>query len=130
MLVVPQLFRAVGIKVTPRAARLAAGETRTFAAVGRLPNGTTAPIGVTWTATGGAIDPAGTYQAGSAAGTYHGIATNVPETLADTVRVRISLPVPPDTVPEPTPDPTPDPTHRTPRPIRSPTRDRRLRAWF
>ncbi len=104
------------------------GETRAFRAVGRLPNGRSVPIGVTWTATGGTIDPGGVYQAGNAAGTYEVIATNIPGTLADTVTVRVSASVTtdpsPDPTPEPTPDPEPDPTpdpDPTPEPSPEPT---------
>jgi hypothetical protein len=109
VLVVRRQPTLLAIRVTPRAPKLSANETRTFTAVGRLADGTNVPIGVTWTATGGTIDPAGVYQAGSAAGTYQVIATNTGGTVADTVRVRISLPIPSDTVPAPNPDPTPGP---------------------
>jgi hypothetical protein len=96
-------------------------ERRSFAAIGRLRNGTTAPIGVVWKATGGTIDPGGLFEAGPAPGTYHVIASNTRGTLSDTVQVRIHMPTLPDTLggapepnpgptPEPSPDPTPDPT--------------------
>jgi hypothetical protein len=114
VVVVPRQPRLAGIRVTPRAPRLVLGEKRTFAAIGHLRNGTTAPIGVVWTASGGSIDAAGVFQAGSTAGTYRVIATNTRGTLADTVRVRIQAPTMPDTLGgtprDSTPDPTPDPT--------------------
>jgi hypothetical protein len=118
VVVIPRQPGVVGVRVTPRAPRLVLGEQRSFAAVGRLRNGTTAPIGVRWKATGGSIDAAGVFQAGSTPGTYHVIATNVGSTLADTVRVRIHVPTmpdtlgapPPDSTPGPTPDPNPEPT--------------------
>ena len=107
-----------GIRVTPRAPELQVGEQQTFAAVGLFANGTTGPIGVTWSSTGGTIDPGGVYEAGSVAGTYRVIAVSTRGTVADTVEVGISAPVPPDTIPGP-PDPTPDPT-----PDPAPTLDR------
>lgn len=99
-----------GIRVTPLAPELQAGEQQTFTAMGLFANGTTAPIGVNWHATGGTIDPGGVYQAGSVAGTYRVIATNTRGTAADTVEVAITAPVTADPMPAPTPDPTPDPT--------------------
>jgi hypothetical protein len=95
-----------GIRVTPRAPELQAGAQETFTAVGVFANGTTAPIGVTWSATGGTIDPGGVYEAGSAEGTYRVIAANTRGTVADTIEVGISAPVTPDPAPDPTPDPT------------------------
>lgn len=122
VLVVSRQTSLIGIRVTPRSSNLDAGETRSFTAVGRLANGGTAPIGVIWTATGGTVDPAGVYQAGSVAGTYRVIATDTRGTLADTVKVTVSAPVTPDTVPDPTPEPTPDPTPEpTPDPTPEPT---------
>jgi hypothetical protein len=105
------------IKVTPQLRELQAGQEQAFTAVGQFANGTTAPIGVNWSATGGTIDPGGLYQAGSAEGTYRVIARNTRGTVADTVEVGIIAPVTPDpipnptdSVPDPTPDPAPDPT--------------------
>ena len=109
VVVVPRRPGLIGIKVTPRAPRLATNETRTFTAVGRLANETNAAIGVNWKATGGTIDPAGVYQAGNSAGKYLVIATNTRGTVADTVKVRILAPVT-DSIPAPTPGPTPNPT--------------------
>ena len=100
----------VHITVTPRAPKLSVNETRIFTAMGRVANGTNVAIGVNWTATGGTIDPAGVYQAGTTVGSYLVIATNTAGTVADTARVRIGPPETPDTIPSPTPDPTPDPT--------------------
>jgi hypothetical protein len=100
-------------------------ERRSFAAIGRLRNGTTAPIGVVWKATGGTIDPGGLFEAGPAPGTYHVIASNTRGTLSDTVQVRIHMPTLPDTLggaPEPNPDPTPEPSpDPTPDPTPEPT---------
>jgi hypothetical protein len=110
------------IRVTPRGARLEVGETRAFTASGVLADGSKAPIGVDWSATGGTIDPAGTYQAGTVPGTYQVIATNTRGTVADTVTVRIlvadSASAPqPEPTPEPTPEPSPEPTPEPEQPI-------------
>jgi hypothetical protein len=103
------------LRVTPRDVMLQPGETHSFTVMGRLRNGKQAPIGVVWTATGGAIDPAGTYQAGSLPGRFIVVATNTQGTIADTVAVVITAPVPDgtpapsDSTPPPTPDPDPTP---------------------
>jgi hypothetical protein len=100
----------VGIEVTPRAPQLETGQTRKFTAVGELRDGTSVPIGVNWTATGGRIDAAGVYIAGSTPGIYHLIAADTRGRVADTVPVVISIPAAPDTVAVPAPDPTPAPS--------------------
>jgi len=112
VVVIRSVSGVIGVRVTPRSTKVDAGETRAFTAVGRLPGGEKTPIGVTWTATGGSIDPAGVYRAGDVAGAYHVIATNLSGDLADTVDVRIVAPVVPDTTvdqPEPNPEPEPEP---------------------
>jgi hypothetical protein len=115
VVVVPRQPGLAAIRVTPRAPGLYVGETRTFTAVGRLGDGTRVPIGVNWRATGGTIDQGGMYQAGDTAGTYHVIAMDTRFTVADTVKVRISMPENP--APDPTPtDPAPEPTDSTPAP--------------
>src|ERR1041385_4533745 len=58
------------ITVDPIAPTLSKGAPRRFEAKGHLPDGTvTAPL-VNWRASGGAIDTAGVYTAGSSTGTY------------------------------------------------------------
>jgi hypothetical protein len=130
VVVVPRQPGLVRIRVTPRAPRLRAGATRTFTAMGRLEDGSAVPIGVTWEATGGTIDAAGVFQAGSERGVYRVIATDTRGRLADTVRVRIRRaettdtastptnpgPVPVDSLPDPV-DPTPDPGDPNPDPV-------------
>jgi hypothetical protein len=134
VVVVPRQPSLVGIRVTPRAPWVAPGDTRTFKAKGRLPNGTATDIGVTWTATGGTIDASGVFKAGPRAGRFHVIASNTRGTLSDTVKVRVYVPAVPDTLPgetpdtlpgetpdtTPAPDPTPDPDP-TPEPQPEPT---------
>jgi hypothetical protein len=119
VVVVARQPKLADIQVSPRSKRLQAGTTQAFTAEGRLADGSRAPIGVVWSATGGTIDPSGMYQAGTKAGTYRVIATNTSGTVADTVNVKIIASVVSDTAtspspepspePEPTPDPTPEP---------------------
>ena len=92
VIVVPPSPDVVGLKVSPDSFALLAGATHTFAAVGVLSDGATTPVGVTWTATGGAIDAGGVFTAGETAGRYRIVATKTSSTLADTVVVPISLP--------------------------------------
>ena len=63
----------IDVEITPNSATLGPGDTQQFtAAVTNAAN-----TDVTWTATGGAIDPDGTYIAGTATGTFHVTATSV-----------------------------------------------------
>ncbi len=126
VVVVPPLRNLIGLEVSPASVTLEAGGTHTFAAVGHISNGLTAPVGVVWSATGGTIDPSGAYVAGHEAGTYQIIAANVLGTLADTASVSITVadapgpeptPTPaPDPEPQPNPDPTPGPNPEPPAP--------------
>lgn len=83
------------IAVTPDSVGLPFGGTRDFSAIGYLADGSTAAVGVNWSATGGRVDAGGTYTADSAAGKYRVIATNTAGTLADTSVVTIAAPPPP-----------------------------------
>ena len=76
VIVVPPANDVIRITASPDVATLNAGASRTFSATGYLADGTTATVGVNWTATGGDIDAAGAYTAGATAGTYRVIATN------------------------------------------------------
>jgi hypothetical protein len=91
----------VAVEISPTSVTLNPGVSQTFTAIGRLMDGSVAPIGVNWSATGGSIDDGGTYTAGDTAGTYRVTATNTSGTLADTVSVTISAP------PAPPPPPAP-----------------------
>jgi hypothetical protein len=97
--VVRRQTRLARVEVTPTAVSLAPGVSQTFTALGRLRDGSVVPIGVNWSATGGAIDAGGNYVAGDTAGNYRVTATNTAGTLADTVSVTITAP--------PTPPPPP-----------------------
>src|SRR5689334_10007112 len=92
VVVVPPPANVVGIEITPDPAWVVAGATRTFTAAALQSDGSSVPVGVTWEATGGAIDAGGDYQAGSAPGTFTIVATAVDGGLADTAQVTITSP--------------------------------------
>ena len=92
VVVVPPQPTLASIAVTPDPASVTEAQSITFAATGKLSDGSTAPIGVVWSATGGAIDAGGTYTAGMTPGTYHVVAANTSGTVADTVAVAVSAP--------------------------------------
>ena len=63
------------ITLTPPTTSLVAGGNVQFNVTGTLSNGTTQPVSVSYSATGGTISNTGLYVAGSTAGTYRVIAT-------------------------------------------------------
>src|SRR5213593_1473175 len=63
----PQLAQVV---VVPRSVSLGTGGTQQFAAYGRLNNGDSVAVSVTWSAQGGTISSSGLYVAGSIPGGY------------------------------------------------------------
>lgn len=75
---------------SPKPATATASSRETFGAVGRLSDGSAVPIGVTWAATGGTIDPGGVYTAGQTLGKYQVIARAASANVADTVPVTIT----------------------------------------
>ena len=85
----------VSVSLTPSSLSLASGATQQLTVSGKMSDGSTAPVAVTWTAGGGSVDTAGRYTAGSTSGTYRIIAKLVNGTLADTSAVTISAPPPP-----------------------------------
>jgi hypothetical protein len=90
--VVPPSTDLTGITVSPETASLQVRATHAFSAAGLLADGTTKPVGVNWTATGGTVDPAGTYTAGDVAGTYRIVAQTVDGAHADTASVTVTAP--------------------------------------
>jgi hypothetical protein len=121
--VVRRQSKLKSIEVTPVSATLNPGVTQTFAAIGRLANDDTVPIGVSWSAKGGTIDAGGLYVAGDTAGTFKVIATKNASTLADTATITISAPPSPpppsDSVPTPPTipvEPVPPPPDTAPTP--------------
>lgn len=85
----------VAIELTPSTVTLQAGATQQFTVTGRRSDGSTAPVTVTYAATGGTITTAGLYTAGSTAGSFRVIATQSGGSLADTSAVTITSPPPP-----------------------------------
>lgn len=93
--VVPPQPSITAVVVSPSPAAVTAKTQQTFSAIGKLSDGSTVPIGVTWTATGGSIDAGGIYTAGPTPGTYRAIATAASAPVADTVPITVlSAPVP------------------------------------
>lgn len=76
--------------LTPSAATVQAGGTQQFSASGRLSDGSTTSVAVTYSATGGTISSAGLYTAGNSSGTYRVIAAAAGANLADTSTVTIT----------------------------------------
>ena len=94
VIVVPPTNGVVSIAVAPETVTLSPGASHSFAATGYLGDGSTATVGVNWTASGGDIDAAGVYTANSTAGTYRVIAANTAGTLADTSIITVTAPAP------------------------------------
>ena len=82
------------VEVTPTSASLAAGATQQFTAVGRMSDGSTTSVAVTWSETGGTISGTGLYTAGSIGGTFRVIAVQQGDTKADTASVTITAAAP------------------------------------
>lgn len=79
----------MAVVISPATATVAAGGTAQFSAVGRLSNGTSQTVGITWSATGGVVSGTGLYTAGPTIGGWQVIATG-PGGLADTAAVTIT----------------------------------------
>jgi hypothetical protein len=86
------------IVLTPASVSLATGATQQFTATAQMSNGTQQPAAVTYGATGGTINGAGLYTAGSSGGSYRVIATQQGGALADTAAVTVTAPPPPPPV--------------------------------
>ena len=94
VVVVPPATDVTRLVVSPDATTLATRAGHTFAATAYLADGSTTTVGVNWSATGGEIDAAGAYTAGTTAGNFRVIAANTAGTLADTATVVIDAPEP------------------------------------
>jgi hypothetical protein len=79
--------RLVGIRISPDRAVVSPGQTIAFKASGVLSDSSLRPIAVAWAATGGTIDSAGLFTAGSATGAYHVVGTEPTLGIADTAAV-------------------------------------------
>jgi hypothetical protein len=94
VIVVPSQPTLQRISLSPDPTSVLAGAQKTFSATGYLSDGTTAPIGVSWTATGGTIDAGGVYTAASTSGAFRVIAVNATAAVADTAAVTVDAPAP------------------------------------
>ena len=83
------------VVLTPATVSLATGATQQFSATGRMSDGSTAAVSVTYAATGGTITPGGLYTAGATAGAYRVIAVQQGGTRADTSGVTVTTSAPP-----------------------------------
>jgi parallel beta-helix repeat protein len=81
------------IVLTPATASLQAGGTQQFSATGKMSDGSTVPVTVAYTGTGGTISGTGLYTAGQVGGAYRVIATAGAN--ADTATVTVTVPAPP-----------------------------------
>ncbi len=95
VIVVAPPSNLVGVMISPDTTVLGEGQTRDFSAKGRLSDSSTVAIGVTWSATGGTIDPSGSYKAGTSPGRYRVIGKSLNGALADTSTVVIPAPATP-----------------------------------
>lgn len=82
------------ISVAPATIALAPAATQQFVATGHYSGGGTGSVAVSWTATGGAITPAGLYTAGSVDGAYQVTATATGGGIAGSASVTITTPPP------------------------------------
>jgi hypothetical protein len=80
------------IMLTPATVSLVTGGTQQFSASGRMSDGSTAPVSVTFEARGGTITQSGLYTAGSTTGTFRVFATESGGTLSDTAQVTVTSP--------------------------------------
>ncbi len=83
------------VVLTPSSATVLEGATQQFAAYGRMSNGDSAAIPVTYSATGGTISSSGTYTAGTTAGSWQVIAKDTSGVFADTSAVMVTAAGPP-----------------------------------
>ncbi|HEV8600333.1 MAG TPA: hypothetical protein VGQ69_13305, partial [Gemmatimonadales bacterium] len=81
--------------LTPDSVALSPVGLQQFSVTAQYSNGTSAPIAVNWSATGGAISAAGLYAAGGTAGSFQVVASDPLSGKADTSSVSISLALPP-----------------------------------
>ncbi len=92
VVVTPALATVTAVVVSPASLTLPAGGSATLSASARMSDGSTSPVSVNWTATGGTITSGGLYTAGTTAGGFRVIAVQQGGTLADTAAVTITAP--------------------------------------
>jgi hypothetical protein len=95
------------IVLTPGTASLTIGGTQQFTVTGKMSDGSSASISVSWSASGGTVSSSGLYTAGSVAGSYRVIATDQGSRLADTATISITAPATAPTPPQAGDLPTP-----------------------
>jgi len=85
------------VNVTPTTVILDPGATSAFSVSGSFSDGTSAPIAVSWSATGGTITSGGVYTAGAVAGTNQVVArsASLADTSSATIRDTTTAPPPP-----------------------------------
>lgn len=93
VVVVPPPAELVSVEVRPDNAVIEAGGHLQLEAVGKNSDGTTAPIGVEWSATGGTIDGGGHYIAGASGGNFRVVARHAGGVVADTVALTVTEPL-------------------------------------
>jgi hypothetical protein len=86
------------VVLSPSTVSLTVGGTQRFTVTGKMSDGSTTSVTVSWSVTGGQMASDGLYTAGNTAGTYRVIATQQGGTLADTSAVSI---IAPQTAPSP-----------------------------
>ena len=84
----------IAVELTPASVSLTTGAMQQFTTVGRMSDGSTSAVSVTYSETGGSITAGGLYTAGSTAGTFRVIAVRQGGTQADTSSVTIAAPAP------------------------------------
>jgi Right handed beta helix region len=89
-----RLYRPARVDVAPASSTLRTGAKQAFRAAAASASGTTLLSRLTWSATGGQVDGAGTYTAGNRAGTFAVIVTTS-SGLSDTAVVTITETAPP-----------------------------------
>ncbi len=102
------------VSITPDSILLAGRKETTFTAKGHFSDGTSGVVAATWSATGGTIDAAGAYRAGSFPGRYRVIGTSN-EGPSDTAVVMVG------SSSTPSPEEPPPPSEELPPPPSGPT---------
>ncbi|HKV75128.1 MAG TPA: Ig-like domain-containing protein [Gemmatimonadales bacterium] len=92
VVVIPAQATVAAVIISPASATLTTGGTRGFTASAAMSDGSSAPVSVTWSATGGSINSSGNYTAGSTAGTFRVIAREAAGSHADTATVTVNAP--------------------------------------
>jgi hypothetical protein len=80
----------IDVQLSPSSVSLAAGASQSFTAQGTLSDGSTLAVSVSWAATGGNVNPNGSYTAGTTAGNYRVVATVSGAPIADTALVTVT----------------------------------------